>query len=59
MKVWFWPVIVGMLSAIGLLSALLYDGLGDVVSWLTLLVPVALAAWYGGVRGNAADDRRA
>lgn len=59
MKVWFWPVVVGMLSAIGLLSALLYDGLGDAVSWLTLLVPVALSVWYGWVRRNAANDHRA
>jgi hypothetical protein len=58
MKVWFWPIVVGVLSAIGLLSGLLYDGLGDAVSWLALLVPVALSVWYGWVRKNAADDRR-
>ncbi len=59
MKVWFWPIVIGLLSAVGLLSGLLYDGLGDVVSWLALLVPVALAVWYGWVRKNAADDSRA
>ncbi len=59
MKVWFWPIVIGLLSAVGLLSGLLYDGLGDVVSWLALLVPVALAVWYGWVRNNAADDGRA
>jgi len=57
MKVWFWPIVVGVLSAIGLLSGLLYDGLGDAVSWLALLVPVALSAWYGWMRKNAVDDR--
>ena len=59
MKIWFWPLVVGLLSAIGLLSGLLYDGLGDAVSWLALLVPVALSVWHGWLRKNAADDRRA
>lgn len=29
-----WPLLIGLLAALGLLSALLGDGLYDVVSWL-------------------------
>ncbi|NYT38719.1 hypothetical protein ERD78_16560 [Allopusillimonas soli] len=59
MKIWFWPIVIGVVSTVGLLSGLLYDGLGDVVSWLALLVPVAFSALYGWGGNNAADDRRA
>jgi len=36
------PALVGMLSAAGLASALVGDGVWDAVSWLALLIPVAL-----------------
>lgn len=45
--IWFWPSVIGVLSAVGLLSALFYDGWGDWLSWLTLLPPIALSIWYG------------
>ncbi|MCE7072987.1 MULTISPECIES: hypothetical protein [unclassified Dyadobacter] len=45
-KVWGLPIIIGILSAIGLLSALTGDGLYDLLSWLTLGIPVVLAVWY-------------
>lgn len=50
MKVWFWPLVIGVLSCAGLLSALFYDGWGDRFSWLTLLLPVALSVWLGWLR---------
>ena len=40
------PVWLGVLSAVGLLSALLGDDLWDLLSWLTLLAPLAVIAWY-------------
>ena len=40
------PLLIAAVSAIGLASALLGDGLWDVLSWLTLAVPVTLAALY-------------
>jgi hypothetical protein len=49
-SIWFWPLAVGALSCIGLLSALFYDGPGDWLSWLALAVPVALSAWHGWLR---------
>lgn len=45
-QMWGAPVILGSLSMVGLLAALLADGLGDVVSWLTLMAPVTVVAWY-------------
>ena len=34
--IWFWPLVMAVLSAAGLLSALLADGVWDWVSVLTL-----------------------
>jgi hypothetical protein len=40
------PLLIAVVSAIGLASALLGDGMWDGLSWLTLAVPVVLAAMY-------------
>jgi hypothetical protein len=53
MKIWLWPVVIGVLSGVGLVSALLYDGPGDWISWLTLFCPVAISAWCGWLRTPA------
>ncbi|MBS0530893.1 MAG: hypothetical protein JSS22_16100 [Proteobacteria bacterium] len=37
-----WPVVIGVLSTVGLLSALLGDGIWDGLSWLALAIPVLL-----------------
>ncbi|HEY1149635.1 MAG TPA: hypothetical protein VGF27_13730 [Pseudoduganella sp.] len=47
MKMWGMPIAFGAATAIGLISALLGDGLWDAVSAVTLGVPVAACAWYG------------
>lgn len=46
-RVWRWPTVIGMASLVGLVSALLGDGIWDVLSWVTLSVPLAIAwvAW--------------
>ncbi|MCF0041234.1 hypothetical protein [Dyadobacter fanqingshengii] len=41
-KVWRAPLIIGLFSMIGLLSALTGDDLWDVLSWLTLGIPVLI-----------------
>ena len=38
--VWTIPVLLGLLTAIGLTSALLGDGIWDVVSWCALALPL-------------------
>ncbi|SEQ96026.1 hypothetical protein SAMN05216600_11292 [Pseudomonas cuatrocienegasensis] len=39
------PLLIGLLSAVGLLSALLGDGGWDAVAWLGLGVPAVLSVW--------------
>lgn len=41
------PVWVGVLSVVGLLAALIGDGVFDGLSWIALGMPTALAIWYG------------
>ena len=41
------PACIAVLSAVGLLSALLGDGVWDALSWAALGAPVAVALWYG------------
>jgi hypothetical protein len=52
LKLWGIPLMLGVLTIIGLVSALLGDGIWDIVSAFALGVPVAAGAWYGlrGVR---------
>jgi hypothetical protein len=45
-KLWGWPVFLGVLSATGLVTALVSDAWGDVWSWVGLGVPVAVIAWF-------------
>jgi len=46
-QIWALPVLLGLVSACGLTAALLFDGIGDAVSWLALAAPVVAALWYG------------
>lgn len=39
------PTVLALLSAVGLVSALVGDGVWDVLSWLTLAVPIAIGAY--------------
>lgn len=43
--IFFVPVIIALFSLIGLVAALLDDGVYDLLSWLGLTVPVAVIAW--------------
>jgi uncharacterized membrane protein YczE len=40
------PLLLGALSAIGLVSALVGDGPWDVLSWLMLGIPSGLILWH-------------
>lgn len=42
---WALPVLIAILSLIGLVSALTGDGLPDIVAWLALAVPVLAVGW--------------
>lgn len=47
-QIWGMPIVIGMLSAVGLFSALVGDGVWDSVSWLALATPVAVTLWHVG-----------
>jgi hypothetical protein len=40
------PILLGVLSIVGLLSALLGDEVWDTLSWLALGVPCVVIVWY-------------
>lgn len=41
-SIWRWPTILGVASAVGLLSALIGDDAYDVLSWCLLALPLAV-----------------
>ncbi len=45
-RIWAMPILLGVSSAIGLSAALLGDGIWDVLSWISLGVPVLLCLRY-------------
>ena len=45
-RLWGAPMLLGVLTAIGLVAALLGDGLLDYVSAVALGIPVALGVWH-------------
>jgi hypothetical protein len=47
LRMWGAPILLAILTVIGLLSALLGDGVWDTLSAVTLGVPVLCCAWYG------------
>lgn len=51
--IWKMPVVLTVTSALGLLSALLGDGIWDMVSWGALALPITIIAWQVG--GKCAD----
>jgi hypothetical protein len=40
------PTALGAITAIGLIAALVGDGIWDVVGWLSLGVPVVVIVWF-------------
>ena len=55
---WAWPLLLGVLTAVGLVAALFSDGgFGDLLAGVCLAVPVVVGAWYGwGRRSPGAAD---
>ena len=48
---WGWPSAMGLLTSVGLVSALFSDGgFGDMLAWLTLGIPTAACIWFGWLR---------
>ncbi|MBN9340920.1 MAG: hypothetical protein ABT02_12675 [Comamonadaceae bacterium SCN 68-20] len=52
-----WPLLIAMVSIVGLVSALVGDGMWDALSWATLGIPaVGFSAWC--LRPFMQDGRR-
>lgn len=51
---WGWPIVMGVLTTTGLLTALVSDTWGDWWSWVALGIPVAVMGWYSWPRATAA-----
>jgi len=47
LRLWAWPLLMALLSASGLISALVSDALGDAWSWFGLGLPVLVMAYFG------------
>jgi len=46
-RLWGWPIALGLLTSAGLISALLGDGIWDHLSAAALGIPVAVCLWFG------------
>jgi hypothetical protein len=47
LRLWGMPILLGVLTTIGLVAALLGDGVWDAVSGVALGLPVLLGIWHG------------
>ncbi len=49
--IWRWPVVLALLTSIGLVAGLFSDGgFGDILAGIGLAVPTAVALWFGWIR---------
>ena len=44
--IWTIPIVLGGLSLVGLVAALVGDGLLDIISWISLAIPLAIVGWF-------------
>jgi hypothetical protein len=51
------PIVLAVCSAVGLISALLGDGVWDVLSWFALGAPITIIIWYGYVNLGPASPK--
>ncbi|GGY34047.1 hypothetical protein [Pseudoduganella albidiflava] len=58
LRLWGMPILLGILTAVGLVAALLGDGLWDAVSGVALGLPVLLGIWHSLRRQERVQDRR-
>lgn len=50
-RIWPVPIALGIASAIGLVAGLVSDGVGDVIAWVGLALPLVAIAWSLAARG--------
>ena len=49
-QIWSAPIVLGIVITVGLVSALLADGVWDVISWVALAVPLIVVLRYSTFR---------
>lgn len=49
-QIFRWPLAIGLLTTVGLVSGLVSEGWGDTLAALGLFVPAAIAVWLCLVR---------
>lgn len=49
-SIWLIPILMGLISTVGLVVALLADGWADILSVTLLALPAALALWFGYIK---------
>lgn len=54
-RMWTAPVVLGILTATGLVTALVSDDWGDVWSWIGLGIPTAVMTWYACIPRRPRD----
>ena len=60
-QIWAAPLTIGVVTLVGLVAALLADGFGNVVSWISLGVPVLICAkalWRPAQKNGRAAEAR-
>lgn len=58
-QIFRWPLAIGLLTFVGLISGLVSDGWGDAIAALGLVTPAAVATWFWfGTRRRARDTER-
>ena len=45
-QIWGMPIVLTVLSSVGLVIGLLADGLADVVAYVGLGIPIVVAGWH-------------
>ena len=45
-QIFLWPAVIAAVSVIGLVAALVADGVWDAVSWVALAIPNALLVYF-------------
>ncbi|WP_194723837.1 hypothetical protein [Noviherbaspirillum malthae] len=57
-RTWGWPLIIGLLTLIGLVAALVADGFWDLLSAAALGIPVVVSVWHGAGWGRRREPSR-
>ncbi len=44
-EIFVWPLLLAIVTGVGLVAALLGNDIWDVISWIALLSPIAVTGW--------------